>query len=49
MPLQSKLAWLSIAPIAESRSSYNGLLVLLFIAASASLAASAIHRFASLR
>ena len=34
-------------PIAESRSSYNGLLVFLFIVASASLAAAAIHRFAS--
>jgi hydrogenase-4 component B len=34
-------------PIAESRSSYNGLLVFLFIAASASLAAFFIHRFAS--
>jgi len=45
MPLQSKLAWLSIAPIAEARSSYNGLLVFLFIAISASLAATAIHRF----
>ena len=39
--------WLSIVPIAESRSSYNGLLVFLFIAISASLAAFAIHRFAS--
>jgi hydrogenase-4 component B len=39
--------WLSIVPIAESRSSYNGLLVFLFIAASASLAAVVIHRFAS--
>jgi hydrogenase-4 component B len=47
MPGQSTIAWLSIAPIAESRSSYNGLLVFLFIVASASLAASAIHRFAS--
>ncbi len=47
MPAQSGIAWLSIAPIAESRSSYNGLLVFLFIAISASLAASVIHRFAS--
>ena len=47
MPLQSKIAWLSIAPIAESRSSYNGLLVLLFIVISSTLAAAAIHRFAS--
>jgi hydrogenase-4 component B len=47
MPLQASVGWLSIAPIAASRSSYNGLLVFLFIVASASLAASAIHRLAS--
>jgi hydrogenase-4 component B len=47
MPMQEGIPWLSIAPIAESRSSYNGLLVFLFIAASASLAALAIHRIAS--
>ncbi|HTR15382.1 MAG TPA: hydrogenase 4 subunit B [Roseiarcus sp.] len=47
MPPQIDNAWLSIAPIAASRSSYNGLLVFLFIVASASLAASFIHRFAS--
>ena len=47
MPAQAGNAWLSIAPVAQSRSSYNGLLVFLFIAVSASLAASFIHRFAS--
>jgi len=47
MPAQAGNAWLSIAPVAQSRSSYNGLLVFLFIAAAASLAASFIHRFAS--
>jgi hypothetical protein len=47
MPAQAGNAWLSIAPIAESRSSYDGLLVFLFIVISASLAASVIHRFAS--
>ncbi len=47
MPTQAGNAWLSIAPIAQSRSSYNGLLVFLFITFSASLAASFIHRFAS--
>ncbi|CAG1005369.1 Hydrogenase-4 component B [Anaerolineae bacterium] len=31
MPSQADIAWLSIAPIAESRSSYNGLLVFGFI------------------
>ena len=47
MPVQTAIRWLSIVPIAESRSSYNGLLVFLFIAISASLAAVVIHRFAS--
>ena len=47
MPVQAAVPWLSIVPIAESRSSYNGLLVFLFIAISASLAAVVIHRFAS--
>jgi hydrogenase-4 component B len=47
MPLQASQPWLSIAPIAEARSSYNGLLVFGFIAVSALLGAAAIHRFAS--
>ncbi|UVC14817.1 hydrogenase 4 subunit B [Mesorhizobium onobrychidis] len=47
MPVQMAQPWLSIVPIAESRSSYNGLLVFVFIAISASLAAFVIHRFAS--
>ncbi|HET7718176.1 MAG TPA: hydrogenase 4 subunit B [Bauldia sp.] len=47
MPVQTAMPWLSIVPIAESRSSYNGLLVFVFIAASASIAAFAIHRLAS--
>jgi hydrogenase-4 component B len=47
MPLQANEPWLSIVPIAESRSSYNGLLVMLFITFSASLAVYFIHRFAS--
>lgn len=47
MPIQANEAWLSIVPIAESRSSYNGLLVMVFIAISASLAVFFIHRFAS--
>jgi hypothetical protein len=49
MPIQTHIAWLSIVPIAESRSSYNGLLVFLFITASASLAILVIHRVASNR
>jgi formate hydrogenlyase subunit 3/multisubunit Na+/H+ antiporter MnhD subunit len=47
MPAQASVPWLSIVPIAESRSSYNGLLVFVFIAASASLAVFVIHRLAS--
>ncbi len=47
MPVQMGIDWLSIVPVAESRSSYNGLLVFLFIVVSATLAAAAIHRFAS--
>jgi hydrogenase-4 component B len=47
MPVQSGIDWHSIVPIAEGRSSYNGLLVFGFIAVSGSLAAFAIHRLAS--
>jgi len=49
MPAQTIDPWLSIVPIAQGRSSYNGLLVFLFIAFSASIAVFAIHRFASNR
>jgi formate hydrogenlyase subunit 3/multisubunit Na+/H+ antiporter MnhD subunit len=47
MPQQAFLPWLSLVPIAKSRSSYNGLLILLFLAGSATLTAMAIHRFAT--
>jgi formate hydrogenlyase subunit 3/multisubunit Na+/H+ antiporter MnhD subunit len=47
MPVQTGVEWLSIVPIAESRSSYNGLLVFLFMIISGSLSAWAIHRLAS--
>jgi formate hydrogenlyase subunit 3/multisubunit Na+/H+ antiporter MnhD subunit len=47
MPAQTMSAWLAIVPISESRSSYDGLLVFVFIALSASLSAMAIHRLAS--
>ncbi len=47
MPLQRHVPYLSIVPIAESRSSYNGLLVFLFMLFSATAAAFAIHRLAS--
>ena len=47
MPHQGGLDWLTIVPIAESRSSYNGLLVFIFVTLSGSIAAFAIHRLAS--
>ena len=47
MPHQALLPWLSIVPIAESRSSYNGLIILTFLVVSGSLTAMIIHRFAS--
>jgi hydrogenase-4 component B len=47
MPAQIGGQWLSIVPIAESRSSYDGLLVFLFMTVSGTLAAFAIHRLAS--
>jgi formate hydrogenlyase subunit 3/multisubunit Na+/H+ antiporter MnhD subunit len=47
LPEQSGLRWLTIVPIAEGRSSYNGLLLFVLIAIAASLAAYVIHRWAS--
>jgi len=47
MPAQTGIPWLTLVPVSEGRSSYNGLLVMLFIALSASAAAYVIHRFAS--
>jgi hydrogenase-4 component B len=47
VPVQEGLAWLTIVPITESRSSYNGLLLFAFIALAAGLCAEAIHRWAS--
>jgi NADH:ubiquinone oxidoreductase subunit 5 (subunit L)/multisubunit Na+/H+ antiporter MnhA subunit len=49
MPVQRDVPYLSIVPIAESRSSYNGLLVFLFMLIAGTAAAWAIHRFASNR
>ena len=46
MPLQND-PWLSIVPVAESRSSYNGLLVFVFIIVSTLITVEIIHRFAS--
>jgi len=47
LPAQLALPWTSVIPVAAARSSYNGLLIFLFIAAATSLTAAAIHRFAS--
>lgn len=47
MPIQTGVQWMSIVPIAESRSSYNGLLVFVFMVTTGMIAAFAIHRLAS--
>ncbi len=47
MERQLQDAWLTIAPISTARSSYNGLLIFLFVLGSASLTAFAVHRLAS--
>jgi formate hydrogenlyase subunit 3/multisubunit Na+/H+ antiporter MnhD subunit len=47
MPAQSYLPWSSLVPIAESRSSYNGLIILFFLAVSGTLTAVFIHRYAT--
>ncbi len=47
LPVQTGGQWLSIVPIAESRSSYNGLLVFAFMFITGMVTAFAIHRLAS--
>jgi len=47
MPIQASDPWLSIVPIAASRSSYDGLLVFVFIGLASLIVAWTIHRFAS--
>jgi hydrogenase-4 component B len=47
MPHQATLPWLSIVPIGQSRSSYNGLIILIFLIASGTITAMVIHRFAT--
>ncbi|HEY7757828.1 MAG TPA: hydrogenase 4 subunit B [Burkholderiales bacterium] len=47
LPQQTGLQWLTIVPIAESRSSYNGLLLFLVIVAAAWVTAYVIRRWAS--
>jgi hypothetical protein len=47
MPTQTGLPWLSIVPIGESRSSYNGLLIFFFILVSAGTTALVVRHIAS--
>ena len=47
LPQQTGLQWLTIVPIAESRSSYNGLLLFILIVAAAWVTAYVIRRWAS--
>jgi hydrogenase-4 component B len=47
MPRQAVVPWMSIVPIEESRSSYNGLIIFAFMVISSTLTALAIHRFAT--
>jgi hydrogenase-4 component B len=47
MERQLQDAWLTVAPISTARSSYNGLLIFLFVLGSATLTAFAVHRLAS--
>jgi hypothetical protein len=49
MPAQLSVPWLTLIPLGAGRSSYNGLMVFLFIALSALAAAWIIHRVASHR
>lgn len=47
MPPQSTISWLSIVPIEASRSSYNGMIILVFLICSGVLTAMVVHRFAT--
>ncbi len=47
LPAQLALPWVSVIPVAAARSSYNGLLIFLFVAAATSITVAAVHRFAS--
>jgi formate hydrogenlyase subunit 3/multisubunit Na+/H+ antiporter MnhD subunit len=49
LPAQLGNPWATLVPVAEVRSSYSGLLVLVFVALSGFLAARVVHRFASRR
>ena len=47
MPTQANIAWLSIVPIGASQSSYNGLLIFLFMMVSAGMTAFVVRHVAS--
>ena len=47
VPTQTGLPWLSLIPISPERSSYNGLILLVFIAFTSTLIATGVKRFAS--
>ncbi|WP_119274381.1 hydrogenase 4 subunit B [Taklimakanibacter deserti] len=47
MPVQAAIPWLSIVPVEQSRSSYNGLLIFAFITFATLFTVQAIHRLAS--
>ena len=47
LPAQLTLPWARIVPVGAARSSYDGLLIFLFVAMATSLTVAAIHRFAS--
>jgi NADH:ubiquinone oxidoreductase subunit 5 (subunit L)/multisubunit Na+/H+ antiporter MnhA subunit len=47
LPMQGGQGWLSLVPIAATHSSYNGLILLVFILISTSLVAAFVHRFGS--
>lgn len=49
MPEQAGNAWLTLIPVAEVRSSYSGLLVMMFVAISGGASAWLVHRLASRR
>jgi hypothetical protein len=46
MPVQSTISWLSIVPIAESRSSYNAAIIFAFLVLSGTLTAFVVRRVA---
>jgi hydrogenase-4 component B len=47
MPVQADMPWLSVVPVEQSRSSYNGLLIFVFITLATLFTVNAIHRLAT--